>query len=413
MEYIIAAAAAAALIFLVHGSFNTKMARRVLPVLLTAFIVRLVIHVLLMRSDAIDYGTDNLDYEARAMDIAAYWRREGFQFVTSQEISSLRTVAVPCHIFAMVIYLCGDRAPLACTAIIALIACTVCIVMYRFARLMGADESAAFKLLTITAFMPSFLLHTSDTYKDGFNAFLVIACLALVCSNAQRFDTRKLLALAPLLWALWHVRPYMVFMCALPLVFGIASARQALSPRNVAIFVGLLMPILILVGASHIGTPVEAMQEQLERGQSETVRRANAHGGSGVVFEDGGSTWSALVPKLAYTLLSPFPWMSGSLALQVAKIEAFVWYYLLYLAVRGARRLWFDNRRMLLILLLFIVPSTVVYATTVANIGLIFRQRMPIVMIVSLLSAIAWTKISRDKEQSRIQHLGDRLETRT
>ncbi|MFB9682453.1 hypothetical protein [Streptosporangium vulgare] len=398
MEYMIVAAAAVALVFIVQTALDAQVARRALGVLMLAFVVRLLVHVLVMRSNSIAYGGDNFVYEGRALEIVAYWKHEGFTFVTSDQIDSLHSVAVPCNVFAAIMYLCGGPAPLACTAFVALIACGLCAVMYRFARLIGADERAAFRLMTLMAFMPAFMLHTSDTFKDGFNAFLVIACLGLAASNVQRFDMRKLLLLGPLLWTLWNVRPYMVFMCAIPLILGLAGLKRAFPLCVLAILATLLVPVLIFPDMTE-STPLVMMQEQLERGQSEIVRHSNAAGGSGIVFDDGGNPWSAFLPKLVYTLLSPFPWMDGSLVLQLAKTETVLWYYLLWCAVSGARRMWGENRRMLLILLLFAVPCTIMYTTTMSNIGLIFRQRIPIVMVVSLLSAVAWTRVPQERRQ--------------
>ncbi|TQS29608.1 hypothetical protein [Microbispora sp. KK1-11] len=404
MEYIVVIVVAVLLVVMAHTTLAPPVARRALPVLLAAFALRLAVHVLVLRSNGLGYGGDNLSYEARALGIVELWRHSGVHFVTSDELGSVYGVAVPCHVFALVMYLCGGPAPLACTAVVALIACAVCVVLYRFARVVGADERAAFRLLVITAFLPGFLLHTSDTFKDGFNAFLVVACLGLGASNMQRFDPRKVIALVPLLWALWNVRPYMVFMCALPLLVGVARIRRAVSGRGLVVFAALLIPVLVLLqgvdrggdlGADQSG-PFGTVQEQLDRGQSEHTRLANAEGGSGVVFDDEGSAWNALGPKLVYTLLSPFPWMSGSLALQLGKVDTLLWYWLLCCAVLGARRLWRHDRRMLLIILLFVIPGSVVYATTMSNIGLIFRQRMPIVMIASLLAAVAWTRTPQD-----------------
>lgn len=400
MEYLIVVAAAVVLVLLVHAGLEAKVARRVLPVLLAAFAVRLVVHVLVLRGTVIGYGGDNVGYEMRALDIVEYWRHAGFQYVTSEQMPYLYDASLPCNVFAVVIYLCGGPASLACTAVVALLACVLCTVVYRFARLVGADENASFRLLCVTAFMPAFLLHTSDTFKDGFNALLVVGCLGLAVSNMRRFGMRKLLLLGILLWALWYVRPYMVFMCAVPLLFAAVNRGRGLSPRALLVFSALLASVLLLLGGADEETPIGAMRGQLDQGQSEIAIRANTDEGSGVVFDDGGDPWGALGPKLLYTLLSPFPWTGGSLALQLGKVDVLVWYLLLHGAVRGARRLWRTDRAMLMILLLFIVPSTIAYATTMANIGLIFRQRMPIVMITSLLAALAWTRISPETPPS-------------
>ncbi|MEV0595076.1 hypothetical protein [Nonomuraea cavernae] len=406
MEYLIVAAAVVALVFLVNANLDSAAARRVLPILLVAFVTRLVIHVLVLRAGVIDYGGDNLGYEARAMEIVSYWKLNGFQFVTADELSFLSSVAVPCNVFALVIYLCDGPAPLACTAVVALVACAMCVVVYKFARLIGADARAAFRVLVVSAFMPAFLLHTSDTYKDGFNAFLVVACVGIGASLARRFRTSRLLQAGPLLWCLWHVRPYMVFISAIPLIFGVVASKSTFSLRKLLAVSGLLTAAMMIVIGVLDDTPLEQLQRQLDRGQSETVLRANAHASSGVLFEDGGDPWNDLGLKLIYTVLAPFPWTEGSITLQLGKLDVLIWYVLLYAAARGAGRLWRQDRRTLLVLLLFIVPGTIAYATTMANIGLIFRQRIPIVVVTSLLAAVAWSRIPRDSSPASSREEG-------
>ena len=158
--------------------------------------------------------------------------------------------------------------------------------------------------------------------------------------------------------------------------------------------------------------PIETMQEQLAYGQADNVLRSNSASGSGVSFNDGGDPWADLGQKLAYTVLSPFPWTPGSLLLQLGKFEVLLWYFVLVSAVRGARWLWWRDRRIVWFLLLFIVPGTIVYATTMANIGLMMRQRMPIVMVTSLLAAVAWSRTLPGREGPKAPDARDARETR-
>ena len=58
----------------------------------------------------------------------------------------------------------------------------------------------------------------------------------------------------------------------------------------------------------------------------------------------------------------------------------------MFRGIRGARRMWADDRGTLLMFLVVLVPLTVAYATTMANIGLILRQRFPIVLLGSVLA---------------------------
>jgi hypothetical protein len=400
MEILVAIAIALLLVVLVHASFDGQTTRRVLPVLLAAFAMRLLIHVLLLRTHIIQYGGDNYTYQSRAVDIISYWQTHGFRFVTGDQVPSVHSVAIPCNVFAIVMLICGDSAPLACTAVVALVACMLGVVLYKFALLLGADDRAAFRVMILVMFLPAFLVHTSDTYKDGFNAFLVVACLWLAAANTRRFDLGKVVLLAVLLWALWHVRPYMVFMCALPLLLGLLNISRSRLAEIVIIGLALLAPVGLLAASSGTGGPVTSMLAQLERGQAENVRNANASDDSGVTFQDGGDAWAALLPKVLYTLFSPFPWSEGSFTLQLGKIEALMLYYLMFCAVLGARQLWRRDRRMLLFLLMFIVPSVIVYATTMANVGLIFRQRMPILLIIALLAALAWTRRAEPRRRT-------------
>jgi hypothetical protein len=154
-----------------------------------------------------------------------------------------------------------------------------------------------------------------------------------------------------------------------------------------------LVGALIVVGGEE-GKPeaLEIAEQQFERGSSAEVREENALGGSGVTFDDGGRAWGALGPKLVYTVFAPFPWAGGSVAFQLGKIETMLWYYLLYCALRGLPWFWKNDRETLLLVGLFVIPSTLAYATSMSNIGLMFRQRMPITIMVSMLSAVVWTR---------------------
>jgi hypothetical protein len=127
---------------------------------------------------------------------------------------------------------------------------------------------------------------------------------------------------------------------------------------------------------------------------SSAALNENADAGSGVTF-DADSTTGAFLPKLAYTLFSPFPWQSGSLGLHIAKIEVFVWYYFFYRAVRAVRMLWRERRSDLLMFVSFIIPTTVAYAFSFANVGLIVRQRIVIVLATIVLASISWTAPDR------------------
>jgi hypothetical protein len=152
----------------------------------------------------------------------------------------------------------------------------------------------------------------------------------------------------------------------------------------------MLLVSAIFVGGIMRSSAVSRMIETYELSHDSNVKAYNAMGGSGVTFDDGGNPFGAIVPKLVYTIASPFPWQSGSFGLHVGKIDVFIFYYLIYRAYIAGRRMALTDRESLIQFIAFLVPSTVAYATTMANIGLILRQRMPIVFVTAILASLSW-----------------------
>ncbi|MBC2906098.1 hypothetical protein [Streptomyces cupreus] len=390
MEILLVAVIALALFVTVLFAAPRINVVRCLAVLVPAFALRLAVHITVTRVDAIGYGGDNLGYEAIARTIVQLWQQNGISFVTVDELSAVR-VPLPCNLFALIMYACGGSAPLACTAFVAFVACATCIILYRTALALGAPDRMAFWLLTVSAFLPSFVLHTSDMYKDGFNAFLVIACVATAVCCAKRPGVARLLPAVPLLWALWYVRSYMVFLCIPPLLIGMFRPVKLVSMRAIACIAMTGTAAALLISEKGGDGVAGSLHAQLALAQSETVHQALLVGGSGVALDDDSIASFAL--RLVYTVFAPFPWESGTLALQLGKIDALIWYILAVLATIGARRLWKRDRTSFWVLLAFIVPSVVAYSISFANIGLVFRQRIPIVLAASLFAPLA--RISR------------------
>jgi hypothetical protein len=396
MEFLIVLIMLAALVGFVRMSFDEHVGGKLLPYFVIGFIGRLVVHVAVLRSGLLNYGGDSLSYEGFADVVNAMWRANGMSFITDTDYPAMKSVAVPINAFALVQLVCGGRAPIACTALVALVASALCIVIFRFAKLIGADDDASMKLLLFNLFGPSFVIHTSDMYKDGINAFLVVTSLYLAVHISKKVSVFRIVAIVPLLWCLWYVRPYMVFMCLLPLAVAFIGVKRALSAWGVSVMLlALVGGLVVTSGSDQDPEALTFAQEQFERGSSEAVKQDNAQGGSGVTFDDGGNPFGALGPKLVYTVLAPFPWAGGSVAFQLGKIETMLWYYMLYCALRGLPWFWKHERETLLLIALFVVPSTLAYATSMSNIGLMFRQRMPITICVSLLSALVWTQSSK------------------
>jgi len=367
-----------------------------------SFGVRLAIHVFVSRSVSFfshgQAGGDSGLYEYYANIIANIYSRHGIMFATADdfvELTDTHRIELVCNLFALITYVSGPSS-LALTAVVALLAVATCGVIFRFALLVGANDRAAFKAMLVTLFGPSFLFHTSDCYKDGINAFLVVTSVYLSARLARKPSVAVVSFLLPMLWALYYVRPYMVAMVLAPVPVGLVMKSRAGRSDSTARFVIVGVVVLAMAFGMAFGagdTLVGASQDQFQVATSSDSRNANAEGGSGVVFDDDGNPWNQIGSKILYTVLAPFPWMGGSFGLQIGKIDALLWYYTIAGAWVGARELWKRDRRTLALLLMFIAPGTVAYALSMSNVGLILRQRMPIMMVTGVLAAVGWSRV--------------------
>ncbi|HXX69673.1 MAG TPA: hypothetical protein VEK07_20995 [Polyangiaceae bacterium] len=382
------------ILHLVSGKDRVEGRFTVVWVLQSAYTLRLILQSFLRDIPFFSHGAggDCMTYEFYGQLIATEWEHTGVHYVTGSEFDSrvLTQTSLPMNVFGMVIYLNGGPTRLGCTAIVALCACLTCYNLYLLALELGASQPFAFKVMVLTLFGPAILMYTSDTYKDGFVALFTTAAVGYAFRLAHRFSWRQACFAALCLFGLWQVRYYLVFVSVLPLIVGITGLKSRTIWRPLAV-----CGVLCAIGAATVGysqvleTAAEKAEDAFTMGTSEVVVQDNATGGSGVTFNDGGRAFGAFGPKVAYMLFSPFPWQSGSIGFQIGKLDALIWYYLAYRAFVGARRLLRENIALLLMFLIFLLPVVVAYSASMSNIGLIVRQRIPLVLICALLATLS------------------------
>jgi hypothetical protein len=371
---------------------------RLTALLLFSYAIRLAIAPLtvglsVFASAPTDYG----GYEGRGEVIAHLWHYTGIHYVDTDEMPSLAGVSLPSNLFAFVIYLNGQPTHLGCTAVVAAVACFTCLNVYLLAQLLGAGRNAALGTAAIVSLFPSFLFYTSNTFKDGFVVFLMIGILGCAIRLARTFSVVQLALAVLFLVFLWFTRFYLVFIVPAPLLLGLLGLRSRSILRIILMLLLMLASVAALYAYSE--TPdvvVHRATRTFDIATSENVLSANAEGGSGVTIESASPT-GAFALKLLYTLFAPFPWQSGSIALQIGKVELLIWYYFMYRALLAGKIMWRDRRSDLFIFTSFLVPLTVAYALSFSNIGLIVRQRMGIALVTMLLAAVSW---GRQKESS-------------
>ncbi len=247
--------------------------------------------------------------------------------------------------------------------------------------------------MIVFAFMPAFLYYTSDMYKDGLVMFLILGAFGSALRLTRRFSISAVVFGALSLLALWYVRFYLIFISISPLLIALAGwgSKSPVRPVMGMLIVGTV--VVIVAANTHVFEDTAESANATYFASVESLHRDGQEDlGSNVVFDDGGSPFGALGPKVFYTLFAPFPWTLGSLGLHIGKIDALIWYYLAYRAYRSARKLRKTSPTIVVMFLTFLVPTTVMYATGMINIGIAMRERLPIVTIATLLALIGWEK---------------------
>lgn len=373
---------------------------RIMSLMVWGFLLRMVVQTFSRNLSLFSHGGggDWYVYEMHALEITRIWHFQGFGFITATEFPDIGPTSLPPNLFALIIALNGDEpTPIGCTSLIACMACLTCLNVYHLATELGSDSKQAFKLTALFLFSPAFLLYTSDMYKDGAVLFFVVGAVASSIRLSRRFSAVHLVAGLVCLAALWYVRFYLVFVTAAPLLVGLTGARSKSAARPLFTALVLAFGFIVIAATTDVFESVtERATQTFESGNSQSVRMSNAGGdqiaGSGVVFDDGGNAFGAMGPKLAYMLFSPFPWAGGSIGFHLGKIDTFLWYYIMYRGYLAAREMWKDDRTTLLMLGTFLVPTTVMYATSFANVGLSLRQRLVVVMVGAVLAMLSWRK---------------------
>ncbi len=359
--------------------------------LLVGYVLRLFLSIVVRNVPFFAHGLggDSRLYEDYARLIARMWETTGVHFVDDSELPVLGATTLPPNIFGLVFYLSGDLGTLGCVSIVAFSAQLLFLNMYSLAVEQGAPRDDAQLLTLLLYFSPLVLFYTSDTYKDGLVASLTFGGVASAVRLSRRFSIAQVLVGGACIWALWHVRFYLVFVAVAPLGVGLVGLTSSSLLRPMLVALALLIGVLALAAYSDVlQSATERASETFANGTAQNVLDANARTGSGVTFDDGGQPFGAFGPKLAYTLFSPFPWSGGSLGFQIGKVDAFIWYYILYRSVRSIRRATAQQRGFILMLLTFLIPCIVMYATSVSNVGLIVRQRLVIVLTTSVIAML-------------------------
>jgi len=376
--------------------------RRALYIVLVGYAARLMaadfVHRFQFFTNGSGENADSGAYENMGRIIARLWVFSGVHYVTATELPAMADTSLPANLFALVQYLNTEPTHLGCTAFAAVAGCLAALNVYALAHDLGCRHVAGLWTLFAVTFLPTFFFYTADTYKDGLVACFVFGALGSAIRLARRFSAIQLLLGLVCLGALWLTRFYLVFIMTGPLIIGLLGVRSKSFGRIAATVV--LLGISVIGTVAYSTTLFEASDRATQAfaaGTSDAAISENSEGGAGVVISGSGPRAFAL--KLAYALFSPFPWQSGSIALNLAKVEMILWYYFAYRALRSLRTMWSRRRSDAFLFALFVVPTIIAYTLSFSNVGLVVRERLCIVLATILLASLSWGTVAEDDSQ--------------
>jgi hypothetical protein len=383
--------------------FDRDQGPKMLSIIMFGYVLRLILQVFVRETQFFSHeaGGDCAGYEAEALEIARLWRTVGFSFITSEEMPGLGPTALPGNLFATVIYINGgEPTRLGCTALVGLAAALTCFNIYHLALQFGANADTARNTITLFYLGPTYLHYTSDMFKDGLVACVAIGAFTSGLRLMRRISVTQIIVGILSLWGLWYVRYYLTFVAVAPLLVGVLGMRSKtpLRPLLAAFFI-MTIAIGILELTDVAQQLAERASQTYEVATAANARAYNAQGGSGVTFDDGGYRYGQLWLKVLYTIFSPFPWGSGSVGFHVGKVDVFIIGFYLWRGWIAARTK--ELKVTAVMVMTFVVPCTIMYATSMANVGLIARQRLVIVVCFAFLASLYRPEMEKALEQAK------------
>ncbi|MES2504234.1 MAG: hypothetical protein V4534_05075 [Myxococcota bacterium] len=398
--YSIAFATYLVLVFLIRRSLDVQESNPIVLTLSVGYWLRIVLSFFLRDIPFWSHGAggDYAGYEYNAQDILIYWHQHGLEYVTRDKLPTILESSLPANIIALMSYLNGGYSRVAVEGLIAFCACMTCLMLYQLYIIYDPIRKISFRMMLFCLFGLTFLFYTSDLFKDAYVVFFVVGIFwaSLRFIQAQSVLPGILFCLCCFV-GLWNVRHYMVYPVMPIFTLGILGISFT-DGKSRAVWVMTVMAVGVSLMPMLYDLLHENAEKTFEIASSEAWHRGLQEGGSGVDLGEYQSSVFSWPIKVIYTLFAPFPWQGGSLGFQIAKVELLVWYYCYYQAFAGLLFLNRRNRYFALAFLVFLVPAIFAYAVSFGNIGLIVRQRLPIMFVVSILAV--WGMAQKPREIS-------------
>lgn len=270
--------------------------------------------------------------------------------------------------------------------------------VYKIALRIWTDRRAALLASSLALLMPGILVWSTINYKDSWvNLFVLIAIWRLIQIRERGIRINDILILVVCIGALLTIRFYIVLIIAPLFFFAVLAGR-----RKNLISLGIIFLILILVFSyAFIGREIMGVKIGLEQLSNQLSGLTGYSGSSTGVAVDISSPRVAIafLPKgLVLLLFSPFPWNTPTSTLSALALPEMIVMYLLWpfiiMGIITALRIKLEGTD---IVLLFTICASVLYALLSGNIGLIYRMRTPIMLLLFIFAAGGILRVFKGK----------------
>lgn len=272
---------------------------------------------------------------------------------------------------------------------------------HRLASRIGGATAGRIAAVLV-AFFPSLMLWSTLLIRDSWAMLLILWTAVLGQELIRRFTLRRMIALLLCMAALATLRSYLFLLVGGAVGVGwlIAGVRRPGRALGAAILgTG---GVLAFVRGLGLGT------DYLSLANFESIaqrRELNAIGEAGI--ELAGHDLSTPLGALTYLpmglswfLLSPFPWETGGKQV-LAVPDVLMWYVLLPFVVYGAVWSLRRRRRSSTVPLLLATLISLLYALVSGNVGIIFRHRAQVLVLLLPFAAIAIARLLRARARRR------------
>jgi hypothetical protein len=369
-----------------------------------AWLIRLCLMALAIRvitSFSLEYvwasfesTSDGAAYGPHAATLAATWHRVGF--VRYADVVAV-PVGSPGYVYfsAATFWLFGYNT-LFIKLINGMFAALASVYTYKLGKHFF-DESVGRFSGTVSAFMPSMILWTSQNLKDSMVLFLSMWTL-WVAAQGLRWTLYRipLLGLLIALMATIRIETAIGLGVIIALTIGFQQSSGWV-PRIVfsAMAVLILGATLQVSGYGFLGQ--EFVGDHLTFESISAKRQVTAYGGSAVADSASADSLGGFVvyipQAISNFLLRPWPWEATGSSSQLMTIpeSVFLWYPLFIFTLVGLVHCWRTQAARTTLLWVYMLAATVAAAPQYGNLGTAYRHRIQLWPCYFILAAVGWS----------------------